>query len=155
MTIPIPSAVRTVRIYSGAQMLATRGISPAVPYRWSLKHPLDADWWWVDATGYCSDASTTILQIGASIVSGDTSLSIAATYQTADGLYAGIQLAGGTAATSYTVRVKITFASGAMESWDISIPMQNVPAPPTPNLSLVTNNHDIVLLGGIPFPTGT
>jgi hypothetical protein len=126
MTIPIPSAVRTVRIYSGAQMLATRGISPVAPYRWTPKHPLDVDWWWVDATGWCADIGDVLGAFTTGDVAfsgGDGGMSIIATTKSTDNLQAGIRFIGGTSGVAYSVTVTLRGSLGAdTEAIDIAFP---------------------------------
>jgi hypothetical protein len=125
MTIPVPSAVRTVRIYSGAQMLATRGISPVVPYRWATKHPLDVDWWWVNATGWCQDIGDIIDSFTISDIfttSGDGELLIIDTAVSSDGNQVGIRFIGGTPGQTYGVTVVLSGSLGAdKEAFDLSI----------------------------------
>lgn len=126
MTAPTPSAVRVVRIYSGAQMLATRGITPTVPLQWPAKHPLDIDWWWIDATAWCQDISDIITNFAASDVllsGGDGTLSVIATAISADGHQVGMRWIGGTSGQNYTATVMLRGSQGAdVEAFDISFP---------------------------------
>jgi len=126
MTIPIPSAVRVVRIYSGAQMLATRGISAVVPFRWPAKHPLDVDWWWVDATGWCTDIGDVLGSLTTTNVAfsgGDGTMSILAVTKSADNLQAGIHFIGGTSGVAYSVTVTLSGLLGADSiTFDIAFP---------------------------------
>jgi hypothetical protein len=156
MTIPVPSSVRTVRIYSGAQMLATRGISPAVPYRWPPKHPLDTDWWWVDATGWCQDNGDTLLAPPAkTITPNDGTLMCVATAISADGLQAGFLLTGGTSALSYTVTARlIGRTTGASWVGDIVLSMDKVVAVTSPPANMATMNGAALTFGGLTIAPG-
>ncbi len=154
MTQPLPSQVRVVRIYAGTNLSAPRGLRSAVCLRWPPKHPLDSDWYWIDATGLCEDLRGTIVQVGCSIVGGDGALTVPATTIACNGTQAGFRLCRGTPGVPYSVRAHLTFSQGTRVAQDISVQVAALAAVPTPNPTYVTNNQDIVLLGGIPFPTG-
>jgi hypothetical protein len=156
MTAPTPSKICVVRIYPGSAGPNQGLITPntqSILY-WPPKHPLDSDWWWVDATWLCNDLYDTIAQVGCALVSGDTAMTIPATAVSNDGLQAGFKLCQGTPGTAYTVRAHLTFTQGARWAGDIGVTVSAQAPVPTPDPTLVTNNQDIVLLGGIPFPTG-
>lgn len=157
MTIPIPSAIRTVRIYSGAQMLATRGISPVVPYRWTPKHPLAVDWWWVDVTGWLTDPVGTVWdtigQIATPTTLPDPALSIDQTIISADGMQAGIHLLGGTPGASPAIRIVLTTAATAQQwAGDIVLPIDNVAAVVTNPPNDGTLHGSVVTIGGLTYP---
>jgi hypothetical protein len=154
MTAPTPSQVRVVQVYSTAPTLELSGITAINLLSWPVKHPLDADWYWVNATGLCQDLNDTIAQVGVAVVTGDDCLMIPMVAISDDDLQAGFMITQGTPGVTYTVRAHLTFTQGTMFAVDILLPV-NAHAPvPLPNPAFVTNNDDIMLLGGIPFPTG-
>jgi len=153
---PVPSAVRSIEIYPGGRRPRQGLASPNALPRWTPKHPLEENVWWVDASALCDDLRDVILSAGYAVVGGDGALSIESWCLSADARWAGFWLSGGTPGLEYQVRVHLSFtASRAAWGGDVLIPVSAVPSVPTPDPALVTNNGDILLLGGIPFPTGT
>jgi hypothetical protein len=133
MTTPTPSQVRVVRLYSGAQMLSTRGVTPTVPLQWPSKHPLDSDWWWIDATGWCQDIGDIISSFttaDVAITCGDGALSALATAISSDGYQVGIRFIGGTSGQRYGITVSLTGSLGIdSDSFDVAFPCRgNLPA---------------------------
>jgi len=126
MTQPTPSKVRVVR-YSGAFTAFSRGITPVNPYRWVPKHPLDIEWWWIDATAFCSDIGDVLGSFAspASVffTGGDGAMSILATAKSPNNLEAGVRFIGGTPGVDYTVTVIMNGSLGAdTKAIDIILP---------------------------------
>ena len=124
MTVPVPSQVRVVRVYTVDQQLSARGGNVAT-LLWSTKHPLDIEWWWVDATGWCQDIGDVIGSFttdNAVFTGGDGLMSILATAKSVDNLQAGIRFLGGTPGSTYTITVTLNGSRGAdIKVFDISI----------------------------------
>jgi len=151
----MPSRVRSFRIYSGQNSLSpTRAPNPLL-YKWSPKHPLEANHWWVNAEALCGDLQDVILTAGYSVIDSDGVLVISEWCLTDCGRWAGFWLEGGTPGLTYKIRLHLTFAA-SRASWagDVMIQVAALGPVPVPDPGLITNNGDIVLLGGIPFPTG-
>jgi hypothetical protein len=126
----VPSRVRGFRIYSGQNSLSpTRAPNPLL-YKWPPKHPLDIEWWWVNATGWCEDIGDIINSFAASdvlISGGDGALSLVGTSISADGNQVGMRWIGGTSGQIYTVTVMLRGSQGAdAEAFDISFPCNGV-----------------------------
>jgi hypothetical protein len=127
----------------------------ASPILWGIKHPLDSDYWWVDATLFCNDLGDTIGQAGRSIVAGDGALTIPSVAISSDGMKAGFKLCQGTSGVSYVVRTHLTFLETAERvTFDLLLQVISPYPVPVPDPTIVTNNQDVVLLGGVPFPSG-
>jgi hypothetical protein len=157
MTAPVPSTVRTIRLYAGGAGPNAGLVSPDGPNlmpRWPAKHPLDNDFYWVNATGLCHDLQDTIAQAGVSIVLGDSSLQVPMVAISTDGLQAGFMLEQGTPGLIYIVRAHLTFTQGTSYAEDIRLQVRAHGPIPPPIPAFVTNNGDILTLGGLPFPSG-
>ncbi len=158
MPPPIPSSVRVVRLYTGDQMLSTRGITPTAGLRWPAKHPLDDELpWWIDATGWLTDPHgrvwDTIGQIAYPTTLSDSALSITGTVISADGLQAGIYFAGGTPGQSSLLTFVLTgAATGEQKGVSVTLPILPVPPlPPNPSTD-ATLHKSLVTIGGFPYP---
>jgi hypothetical protein len=150
-----PSKIRQFRIYSGLNSYSPESATRPALYKWSPKHPLEENAWWVDASGLCKDIDDTIQQVGYSVLCGDGRLFVDTWGLSECQRWAGLWLRGGTPNTPYRIRVHLTFkSSGAFWGGDVHLQVVALGAVPAPNPALITNNGDIVLLGGIPFPTG-
>ncbi|GAB0118704.1 hypothetical protein [Acidisoma sp. 7E03] len=152
---PLPSTVRRFDIYPGGRRPGQGLAGPNAIAYWTPKHPLEENFWWADASALCDDLSDVILSAGYAVIGGDGALSIDTWCLSPDARWAGFWLNGGTPGVEYQVRLHLSFtASRAAWGGDVLIPVSAVAPVPTPDPTLVTNNGDILLLGGIPFPTG-
>jgi hypothetical protein len=116
MAVPNPSQYRVVRIYGPQLSLAPTGSAATEGLRWQFpKHPLDDDWWWIDATGWLSDIADVLGTVNLSNIAfsgGDGSLSVLAVIKSADNLQLGVRLLGGTSTVSYVLTVTLNGSLG-------------------------------------------
>jgi hypothetical protein len=124
MSVPQPSIARTIKVpvYRPQEAwTAVRHLS------WSPRHPLDANWYFIDATKWCADIDDTIALFIANDVSvsgPDQTLSVIATGVVTGGLIVGMRFSGGTSGSTYTITALLNGATGAQsEAFDISLPV--------------------------------
>lgn len=151
----VPSALRGIEIYPGGRRPGQGLVGPNAIPRWTPKHPLDANFWWVNASAFCDDLQDVLLSAGYAVIGGDGALSIETWCLSADARWAGFWLSGGTPGLEYQVRLHLSFAaSRAAWGGDVRLPVSALAPVPIPNPDYVTSDGDILLLGGVPFPTG-
>lgn len=152
MGAPVPSTVRVVKLYPGGAGPGRGLLGPNAVLAWPQQNPLSAEWYWIDATNWCSDISDTIGQVGQQFVAGDGAIVVRSTAISADGLQAGFLLTGSTPGITYVLRTRLTGrATGVQKATDIRIlgSAQGaiVPAP----VNAGTLNRDVLTVGGIPI----
>jgi hypothetical protein len=126
MTAPSPSAIRVVNVGGAPSAFGARFSGPSPCLQWPSKHPLDNDWWWVDATAWCSDIGDVLGTLNMSNVAfsgGDSAMSILAVANSADNLQVGIRFSAGTSGVFYSVTVTLAGLLGLdTKAVDIAFP---------------------------------
>jgi hypothetical protein len=125
MVAPTPSLIRVVRIYAGNAGPNAGLLGPNAILAWPPKHPLDVDWWWIDATVYCADIDDVLgsfTPTDAFFTGGDGGMTILAVALAPSGLMAGVRVLGGTPGVTYIITVILNGSLGAnVKSLDISL----------------------------------
>jgi hypothetical protein len=97
--------------------------------QWPAMHPLDDDWSWIDATGWCRDIGDVLSAFttpgDVHLSGGDGNMSLLTTVKSTDNDQAGIRLLGGTPGVSYTITAILNGSLGYdTKSVDIALPCQ-------------------------------
>jgi hypothetical protein len=149
---PAVSKVRVVKIYANAPMPLLGGVTPVTAFSWPIRHPLDSDFFWIDLTNWCGDASTTLLQIDAVVALGDGELSILACG--ISGQFGFVMPEGGTPGFVYTIQMRAIASTGVSDTWNIALPTVNA-APYAQIGPYLTVNASPMTIGDWILPDGT